>query len=251
MSGNINASEHFINEDFVQEVLSGTHEMAEDEQLKEELGVEGLEYVLGGGMATQSYIMEGYSEKAKSGEFNPREISLNNILRGTEDVDFGFFNTNEQNVDTDINIFLNRLTDPTKGGFNGTFAKRGEGSYDGKIKRGGNHGDSIILNAAGSLKGASDESYEQMMENRDLYSVGDTEFYRLKVEDLIVSKMEGYLNNQGRGKDREDARNLVYFQEHNIDQEYLQDRISEYEDSEKMQTLFNSLREEEGIHTYQ
>jgi hypothetical protein len=249
MSNKTNAEDHFITEEFVQDILSGIHNLAENEEAMEEAGTEDLEYVLGGGMAVQSYLMEGYSNKVKQGELNPNEISLDNVLRGTEDIDLGFYS---ENVDADTNIFMNALTNPTEGGFNGVSQKRGEASYTGKIRQGeGDRADSIIINAAGELKGASEQSYQEMFENRDLYSRGDTEFYRLNVEDLIASKLDGFVNNNGRQKDAEDAKNLLYFQEDNIDEDYLQNRIDQYESGEEMEQVLDSLNSERGIHTYQ
>lgn len=249
MSNKTNAEDHFITEEFVQDVLSGVHNLAENEEVMEETGTEDLEYVLGGGMAVQSYIMEGYSEKVKQGELNQNEVSLNDVLRGTEDIDLGFYS---EAVDTDTEIFMNRLTDSQRGGFNGTFQKRGKGSYTGKIKQGeGDRADSIIVNAAAELKGASKQSYKEMFENRDLYSRGETEFYRLGVEDLIASKLDGFVNNNGRQKDAEDAQNLLYFQEDNIDENYLQNRIDQYDSGEEMQQVLTDLKSERGIHTYQ
>lgn len=249
MSNKTNAEDHFINEEFVQDILSGVHKFAEDEELMEETGTEDLDYVLGGGMAVQSYMMEGYSEKVKQGEINPNEVSLNDVLRGTEDIDLGFYS---EDADTDTEIFMNRITDSSKDGFNGSFQKRGKGSYTGKIKQGeGDNADSIIINAAAELKGASEQSYREMFENRDLYSRGDKEFYRLGVEDLIASKLDGFVNNQGRQKDAEDAQNLLYFQGDSIDEDYLQNRIDQYDSKEEMEQVLNGLKSEKGIHTYQ
>lgn len=249
MSNKTSAEDHFITEEFVQDVLSGVHSLAEDEETMEETGTEDLEYVLGGGMAVQSYIMEGYSEKVRQGELDQNEVSLNDVLRGTEDIDLGFYS---EAVDTDTEIFMNRLTDSSRGGFNGTFQKRAKGSYTGKITQGeGDRADSIIINAAAELKGASEQSYTEMFENRDLYSRGDTEFYRLGVEDLIAAKLDGFVNNQGRQKDAEDAQNLLYFQEDNIDDGYLQNRIDQYDSGEEMQQVLDNLKSERGIHTYQ
>jgi hypothetical protein len=249
MSNKTSAEDHFITEDFVRDVLSGVHRLAEDEGVMEESGTEDLEYVLGGGMAVQSYVMEGYSDKVQQGELDPGEVSVDDVLRGTEDIDLGFYS---EAVDTDTEIFMNRLTDASKDGFSGTFQKRAKGSYTGKIKQGeGDRADSIIINAAAELKGASEQSYREMFENRDLYSRGDTEFFRLGVEDLIASKLDGFVNNQGRQKDAEDAQNLLYFQEDNIDHDYLQNRIDQYESGEQMQQVLTDLKSERGIHTYE
>lgn len=249
MSNKTNAEDHFITEEFVQDVLSGVHELSENEEVMEGSGTEDLEYVLGGGMAVQSYIMEGYSEKVKQGELNGNEVELADVLRGTEDIDLGFYS---EAVDADTEIFMNRLTDPTKTGFQGNIQQRGKGSYTGKIKQGeGDRADEIIINAAGELKGASEQIYQEMFENRDLYSRGDTEFYRLGVEDLVASKLDGFVNNNGRQKDAEDAKNLLYFQGDNIDENYLQNRIEQYESGEEMRQVLADLKSEQGIHTYQ
>lgn len=248
MSSKSNAGERFITDSFVQDVLNGTHEMSQDRELMEELGTEDLEYVLGGGMAVQSYLMEGYSERVQEGDIDPSEIALEDVLRGTEDIDLGFYS---ENVDPDTEIFMKQLTNPERGYFSGDVTEREERSYFGKASQRGNPDESVILNASGKLKGASDQAYREMIENKNLYSVGDTEFFRLRVEDLIVSKLDGYLNNQGRGKDLEDARNLLYFQQDNIDEQYMSNRMSQFERGGEMAQALEEVQQQRGIHTYQ